>query len=130
MGMTDPIADMMTRLKNAGAVARPVVELPHSRFKEEVLKVLKAEGYIRDWELTEKEGRKFFRVHLKYHGKGRPAITMAAKVSTPGNRAYAGVDEIPSSNQGISVLSTPKGVMSGRKAKAQGVGGEVLFTLW
>lgn len=130
MGMTDPIADMITRLKNASAVARPFAELPYSHFKEAVLKVLKDEGYIMNWEIIEKEKKSFFRVHLKYFRNGKPAITITKRVSTPGNRVYAGTDEIPLSKQGVSVMTTPKGVMSGRKAKAQGVGGEVLFTLW
>jgi len=131
MTMTDPISDMLTRIRNANAVSKMYVDVPYSKFKEEILKVLKEEKYIKDYEVIEENKRKILRVHLLYFGR-RKAINEIKKISTPGRRIYVSKDEIPivKNNYGIAVLTTSKGVMSSKKAKEIGVGGELLFYIW
>lgn len=129
--MTDPIADMIVRLKNANLVFKQYTDLPWSKFKENVLKVLKEEHYIKDWEILEENGKKILRVHLLYFEK-KPAIVKVMKISKPGQRIYVSKDEISKKRQdyGIAVLSTSKGIMSSRKASEQSIGGELLFYIW
>lgn len=131
MTMTDPISDMLTRIRNANAVSKMYTDVPYSKFKEEILKVLKEEKYIKDYEVIEENKRKILRVHLLYFGK-RKAINEIKKISTPGRRIYVSKDEIPvvKNNYGIAVLTTSKGVMSSKKAKEIGIGGELLFYIW
>lgn len=131
MTMTDPISDMLTRIRNANAVSKMYTHVPYSKFKEEILKVLKEEKYIKDYEVIEENKRKILRVHLLYFGK-RKAINEIKKISTPGRRIYVSKDEIPvvKNNYGIAVLTTSKGVMSSKKAKEIGIGGELLFYIW
>lgn len=131
MTMTDPISDMLTRIRNANVVSKMYVDVPYSKFKEEILKVLKEEKYIKDYEVIEENKRKILRVHLLYFGK-RKAINEIKKISTPGRRIYVSKDEIPvvKNNYGIAVLTTSKGVMSSKKAKEIGIGGELLFYIW
>ncbi|MCM8772408.1 MAG: 30S ribosomal protein S8 [candidate division WOR-3 bacterium] len=131
MTMTDPIADMLTRIRNANAVSKTYVDVPYSKFKEEILKVLKEEKYIKDYEVIQENSKKILRVYLLYYGK-RKAITEIKKISTPGRRIYVSKDKIPviKNNYGIAVLTTSKGVMSNKKAKELGIGGELLFYVW
>ncbi|MCL5674795.1 MAG: 30S ribosomal protein S8 [Candidatus Omnitrophica bacterium] len=129
MTYTDPIADMVIRLKNAGMVKKESVDVPYSSFKENILKVLKEEGYIKKLESVEKEGKKFLKVFLLYDSEGKPVISNVKKISTPGRRTYVPLKDIPSikSGYGRAVLSTSKGICTNKKAKELGIGGEVLF---
>lgn len=133
MTMTDPIGDLLTRIRNGLRVRRKTVDIPSSRLKSGVALVLKEEGYIKDVEaVTDARGFAALRIHLKYNEDGGPAISEIERVSKPGCRIYAGVKEIPVVRKGLgtTILSTPKGVYSGRKAAELGVGGEVLCRLF
>jgi small subunit ribosomal protein S8 len=128
---TDPLADFLTSLRNANKVSKPEVVAPYSRLKGDVADVLKKEGFIEDFELT-KEGKiQKLKVTLKSNQRQK-AIRGIKRVSKPGIRIYVGAREIPKvlGGLGVSILSTPKGVMSGREAKKQNVGGEVLLYIW
>ena len=128
----DPIADMLTRLRNAGMARHEKVEIPASRFKERILRVLKDEGYIRDFEVVSEKPVPKIRVYLKY-GPGRTrAITGIRQISKPGLRVYAPKDEIPRvlGGLGIAVVSTSKGVMTDKSARALGLGGEIICYVW
>ncbi|HLW24411.1 MAG TPA: 30S ribosomal protein S8 [Steroidobacteraceae bacterium] len=130
MSMTDPIADLLTRIRNAQAAAKPTVAVAASRLKLAILKVLKEEGYIGNF-LVEKDGAKStLTIELKYHD-GRPVIDRIERISRPGLRIYRGKDELPKvlGGLGVAVVSTPKGIMSDAKARAEGTGGEVLFVV-
>ena len=129
MTYTDPIADMIIRLKNAGMVKKESVQIPFSSFKENVLKVLKEEGYIKKLESIDKDGKKSLKVFLLYDSEGNPVIENVKKVSTPGLRTYVPYKNIPNvkSGYGLTILSTSKGICTGKKAKELGIGGEVLF---
>lgn len=132
MNVTDPIADMLTRIRNASRAGLEVVEMPHSRLKQEVARVLKQEGYITEFQTEQTDkGKKTLRLQLKVLGKQR-AITGLRRISKPGVRRYVGAAEIPRvlGGMGIAVISTSRGVMSGREAKRTGVGGEVLCYVW
>src|SRR5262245_58645926 len=126
MSMTDPIADMLTRIRNAQLVERAVVAMPSSKVKVAIAKVLKDEGYIEGYKVS--EGTKpLLEIALKYYA-GRPVIEKIERVSTPGLRIYRAKDAIPRvmNGLGIAIVSTSQGVMTDRKARASGVGGEVL----
>lgn len=127
MGMTDPIADMLSRIRNAHMALHKEVRVPASKMKKAILEILKREGYIEDFNL---EGRDII-VKLKYV-KGRPAITDLQRVSKPGRRIYVGVDEIPyvQNGLGICILSTSRGILEGSEAKKQRVGGELVCKIW
>jgi len=128
----DPIADMLTRLRNAGMARHEKVEIPASRLKERILRVLKDEGYIRDFEVVSEKPVPKIRVYLKY-GPGRArAITGIRQISKPGLRVYAPKDEIPRvlGGLGIAVVSTSKGVMTDKSARALGLGGEIICYVW
>ncbi len=129
MTFTDPIADMIIRLKNAGMVKKEFVDIPYSSFKENILNVLKEEGYIKKVVSVEKDGKKTLKVSLLYNSQGKPVISDVKKISTPGRRMYIPLKKIPivKSGYGLAVLSTSKGICSGKKAKELGVGGEILF---
>ena len=131
MSMTDPISDMLTRIRNAHLRNKAKVSVPPSKLRERVLEVLHKEGYIRGFALIEKDGKSEIEVELKYFD-GAPAIKEIDRVSKPGRRVYASVETLPSvfNGLGISILSTPKGVMSDSDARAQNVGGEVLCTVF
>lgn len=131
MTMTDPIADMITRIRNGNLVRKDYVLIPYSNFKEKILEVLKGENFIKDFEVIEEGKSKYLKVFLLYSGK-KKAITEIKRVSTPGRRVYVGKNDIPEikSGYGIAVLSTTKGVMSNKKAKETGIGGELLFYVW
>jgi len=128
--MSDPISDMLTRIRNAGRALLPAVELPHSRMKESVAKILKTEGYVADVAV---EGTKIkkLKIRLKYQGK-KGVIEGLKRVSRPGLRRYVGATEIPRvlSGMGVSILSTPEGVMTGAQAKKKNLGGELLCYVW
>ncbi len=137
MTISDPIADMLTRMRNALMVEHAKVVIPSSRIKVAIAKILKDEGYIANY--TERSGdnssRRVLRIQLKYVGERRsrqPVISGLERVSKPGCRVYAGKREIPwvRSGIGITILSTPKGVMTGQRARQLGVGGEILCKVW
>jgi len=130
--MTDPIADLLTRIRNAVAIERPFVDVPASKIKIGIANVLQREGYIWDYEVFEQQPNNILRINLKYGPNGERLIQFIQRVSKPGCRVYSAVDELTDVLQGlgISILSTNKGLLSNREAKAQGVGGEVLCKLW
>lgn len=133
MSMTDPIADLLTRIRNAIRVRASSVDVPSSRFVRSVAEVLRREGYVEDLRLSEDAGpRPILRIYLKYDGDGNPVISSIGRVSRPGRRQYRGVAAIPKvlNGLGIAVLSTSRGVFSDREARAAGVGGEVLCEVW
>ncbi|HIJ21396.1 MAG: 30S ribosomal protein S8 [Gammaproteobacteria bacterium] len=127
MSMQDPIADMLTRIRNALAVEKQVVAMPSSRIKTAIANVMKEEGYISDFSVAEAGGKAELKIELKYF-QGRPVIEMMKRVSRPGLRTYKGKGELPSVNNGlgIAIISTPNGLMTDRAAKSAGVGGEVI----
>jgi small subunit ribosomal protein S8 len=128
--MSDPIADLLTRIRNAGRALLPAVELPHSRMKESVAKILKSEGYVADVAVEGSKIKKL-KIHLKYQGK-KNVIEGLKRVSRPGLRRYVGSTEIPRvlSGMGVSIVSTPEGVMTGTQAKKKNLGGELLCYVW
>lgn len=138
MSVTDPIADMLTRMRNAVLVGHTMVALPSSKLKVSIAKILKEEGYIASYEIVDGADnplQKVLRVRLKYVGERRerqPVIAGLERVSRPGNRVYTGKQKIPwvLSGMGIAILSTPKGVMTGQRARQLGVGGEILCKVW
>lgn len=130
--MTDPIADMLTRIRNAIAAKHPRVDIPGSKLKMEVARILKEEGYINNYS-TKGEGPKYvIRVFLRYDAKGQSSITHLSRVSRPGRRVYVGSGEIPKvlGGYGVNIVSTSKGLMSGKRAKAEHVGGEILAEIY
>jgi len=135
MTMSDPIADMLARIRNALAVGHPSVRLPSSKIKVAIIKILKNEGFIEDYYLTDEHPQPQLVIKLKYVGERRerrPVITGLKRVSKPGRRVYTRASEVPwvRSGMGIVILSTPKGVLIGQQARRLGVGGEVLCYAW
>jgi small subunit ribosomal protein S8 len=132
VNMTDPIADMLTRIRNAVAAKHDYVNIPASKLKVAIARVLKDEGFIRDFELLEEGLRKTLRVHLVYTGKKEPILAGIRRVSKPGLRVYVQKREIPRvyGGLGIAILSTPQGVMTGQQAWHRRVGGELLCYVW
>ena len=128
----DPIADMLTRVRNALIARHPKVDVPASRLKGEIARILKDEGYILNYKLTEEGAKKYIRLYLKYTPGNLPVISRIERVSRPGCRVYVGSKEIPRilGGLGINIVTTPKGVMTGRTARQEGVGGEVLCQIW
>jgi len=127
MSMTDPIADMLTRVRNAQAVGKTAVSMPSSKLKTSIAQVLKDEGYIEGFAVHENDGKPELEVSLKYYA-GQPVIEKIERISTPGLRVYKGRDDLPKvmNGLGVAIVSTSKGVMTDRKARASGIGGEVL----
>ena len=127
MSMSDPIADMLTRIRNGQSVNKESVRIPSSNLKRAIASVLKDEGYIKDVSVEEVDGKPFMVVELKYY-QGQPVIEWIKRVSRPGLRVYKGKDELPNvrGGLGIAIISTSKGVMTDRAARASGYGGEVL----
>jgi small subunit ribosomal protein S8 len=127
MSMTDPIADMLTRIRNAQMVGHTEVSMPSSKLKLSIAQVLKDEGYIEEFAVREESAMRQLRIGLKYYA-GRPVIERLERVSKPGLRVYKGRDDIPRvmNGLGVAILSTSRGVMTDRKARADGIGGEVL----
>jgi small subunit ribosomal protein S8 len=137
MSVNDPIADMLTRIRNGVMASQSVVAIPHSKIKVEIARILKEEGFIEGYEVVEgeKPGMTILRVKLKYVGERReksPVITDLERVSRPGRRVYTQKQDIPwvLAGMGISILSTPKGVMTGQRARQLGIGGELLCKVW
>lgn len=130
--MTDPIADMLTRIRNALMVNKDVVEIPSSNMKKAIADILLSEGFVSDVKLNEDGYNGKLVLTLKYSGKNRPVINGLKRVSKPGLRTYSGVEDMPRvlNGLGIAILSTNKGIMTDRQAKAANVGGEVLCYVW
>ncbi|MFH1187535.1 MAG: 30S ribosomal protein S8 [bacterium] len=129
--MTDPIADMLTRLRNALAVKKAEVIVPHSKIKLAIAEILKKNGYIVDYEKTD-DNYGEIKIILKYRESGKPAITFLKRISKPGRRVYAPKDELPVvlNSLGIAIISTSQGIMTNKSAKKAGVGGEVLCEIY
>jgi len=132
MSMTDPIADLLTRIRNATKEKHEKLEVPASRLKANVVRVLKEEGYIKNFRLMREEGRPVIKVYLKYTEAGDSVIQGIRRVSRPGLRRYTGYESMPRppGGAGISIVSTSKGVTTGHKARVQKVGGEILCEVW
>jgi small subunit ribosomal protein S8 len=131
MHITDPIADMLTRIRNASAAKHATVEIPASNMKKAIADILLAEGYIKNYQLINNGLQGIVKIALKYNGNDK-AITGLRRVSKPGLRVYAGADELPYvlRGLGVAIISTSKGVMTDKKARAAHVGGEVLAFIW
>ena len=129
---TDPIADMLTRIRNANIVSHPEVNMPSSKLKVELAKLLKEEGYITDYEVQENGCFKTLNIKLKYDEAGNPVIANLKRVSKPGLRTYAKSKDLPKvlGGLGIAIISTSKGILTDRKARKEKVGGEVLCYVW
>lgn len=130
--INDPIADLLTRIRNASMVRQEFVLMPWSKMKLAILKVLKEEGFITNFEVLKGRPGRVIKVYLKYAEKEQPAITGLKRASKPGLRVYVGKSEIPRvyGGLGVAIVSTPKGVMTGQKAWKQNVGGELLCLVW
>lgn len=129
--MSDPISDMLTRIRNAGNALLPGLEMPHSKMRESIAHILKREGYIADVAVEGAAAKKILKLKLKYLGR-KNVIDGLKRVSTPGLRRYIGSDEIPRvrNGMGTAILSTPAGVLTGQEARRQNVGGELLCYVW
>lgn len=132
MVMTDPIADMLTRIRNANMVRHEKLEFPASSVKKEIADILKREGFVRDYEFVEDNKQGVIRIFLKYGANEERVITGLKRISKPGLRVYAKADELPKvlNGLGIAIVSTSKGVLSDKEAREQGIGGEVLAYVW
>ena len=137
MSVSDPIADMLTRVRNAVMAGQTTTAMPSSKIKAAIAKILKDEGFIENFEVVDGESpeRKVLRLRLKYTGDRRtrhPVLTGLERVSRPGRRVYTGKKDIPwvLSGMGVAIISTPKGMMTGQKARKMGVGGEVVCKVW
>ena len=130
--MTDPIADMLTRIRNGTGARKATVDVPWSRQKQEIARVLTEEGYLESVTAVEEGGRRALRIVLRYDGQRRPVIMGLKRVSRPSLRVYVGVDEIPDVRRGlgVSILSTPRGMLADRNARKEKVGGEVICSVW
>jgi small subunit ribosomal protein S8 len=130
--MTDPIADLLTRIRNATQARKATVDVPWSDQKAEITKVLVAEGYLEGVSVVEEQPRRVLRIAIRYDERRIPAITGIKRISRPSLRVYVGVKDIPAVRKGlgVSVLSTPKGVLADRDARREKVGGEVICTVW
>ena len=130
--MTDPIADMLTRIRNAVHARQPRVDIPASRFKTEIARILEREGYIQGFQEVTDSGGPVIRLTLKYGPRGENVITGLERVSRPGRRVYLGREDVPQvmGGLGTNILTTSRGVMTGREAVKAGVGGEVLCNIW
>jgi small subunit ribosomal protein S8 len=129
---SDPIADMLTRIRNGLKARFPKVDVPASRLKTEIARILKDEGYILNYKIVDEGHHKAIRVYLKYNAANQPIVSTLERVSRPGCRVYVGKDDIPKvlGGMGINILTTPKGVMTGKTARKEGVGGELLCQIW
>jgi small subunit ribosomal protein S8 len=132
MAMSDPIADMLTRIRNAGKAKFNSTDIPGSKIKIELAKVLKSEGYIRNYKFIKDDKQGILRIYLKYGSQQDTVICQLKRVSKPSRRVYVKSQEVPSvyNGTGIAILSTSKGIMTNRQARKENVGGEVLCTIW
>jgi len=130
--MTDPIADMLTRIRNALMASYESVDIPNSRLKTDIAKVLKAEGFIKNYRIIADNRQGVMRIFFKFDEKGEPIIEGLKRISKPGCRVYSASDKVPKvlNGYGINILSTSKGVMTDREASNQNVGGEILCSVW
>lgn len=131
MSMTDPLADMFTRIRNGSQAKLESVDVPFSKMKQEIVKILKEEGFINNFKVIEENSHQTIRIFLKYDAN-RKGIIHIKRVSKPGRRVYVGVDKIPSvmSGLGISILSTPKGILTDKDARKLNIGGELICQVW
>ena len=129
---TDPIADFLTRIRNAAAAKHQRVDVPASKLKAEIARILKDEGYLVNFKVVEEKGKKTLRVFLRYTSDRRSVITDLKRISRPGSRRYVGKADIRTvvGGMGISIVSTPRGLMTGHAARKEGVGGEMLCEVW
>jgi small subunit ribosomal protein S8 len=129
---SDPIADMLTRVRNAYSAGHPKVDVPASKLKMEIARILREEGYILNFKLAEDGNKRTIKIYLKYTPTNQPVISNISRVSRPGCRVFVGNKEIPSvlGGMGINILTTPQGVMTGKQARNQKVGGELLCEVW
>jgi small subunit ribosomal protein S8 len=129
---SDPISDMLTRIRNGLAARHPKVDVPASRLKSDIAKILKDEGFIANYKLTEEGAKKSIRIYLKYTAGNVPVISRIERISRPGCRVYVGSKEIQRvlGGLGVNILTTPRGVMTGGTARKEGVGGELLCQVW
>jgi small subunit ribosomal protein S8 len=132
MSVTDPIADMLTRIRNAIMARHDFVLVPSSRTKLAIARILKEEGFIGDYEVLRSKAHRSIKIYLKYDDKSKPIISGLERVSKPGLRVYVGQKEIPRvyGGLGVAIMSTPKGVITGKQAWRQGIGGEILCYVW
>lgn len=132
MGVTDPISDMLTRIRNANTAYHSQVDVPSSKIKEQIAKVLKKEGYVKDYQVINTGVQGVIRIFLKYGPNKERVITGVKRISKPGLRVYVGTHQIPRIFGGLGtvIVTTPKGLMTGKQAKKKGVGGEVLAFVW
>lgn len=132
MNVTDPVADMLTRIRNASATHHPYVDMPMSRLKRNIAQILKEQGFISDYEQVKDAKYPTLRLFLRYTGKREPVITGIRRISKPGQRIYCKAAGMPRvlGGMGVAVVSTPKGVMTERQARRNNVGGEVLCYVW
>jgi small subunit ribosomal protein S8 len=132
MSMTDPIADMLTRMRNALTASYSTVDIPSSRLKVDIAKVLKSEGFIKNFKIIEDQKQGIMRIFFKYDEKGDSIINGLKRMSKPGCRMYSKGDRIPKvlNGYGISILSTSKGMMTDRQARKIGIGGEIICSIW
>ena len=132
MGMTDPIADLLTRIRNAAQARKEQVDVPWSKMKSRIVEVLTAEGFLKEHSSIEQDGRRVLRVWLKYDPQNRPVINGLSRVSKPSLRIYVGASEIPTlrAGLGVHILSTPAGVVTDREARKRNIGGEILCSAW
>ena len=132
MVLTDPIADMLTRIRNANMAEKKTVQMPHSKMKSEIARLLKSEGFIKDYTMENEGGKSVLKVFLKYTVEREPLIQGLRRISKPSCRKYVGVDDVPRvlGGIGIAILSTSAGIMTDNEARKQKVGGEVLCYIW
>ncbi|MDT8902673.1 30S ribosomal protein S8 [Anaeroselena agilis] len=132
MVMTDPIADMLTRIRNANSVYHDKVEIPASKIKQAIVEILKLEGFVKDYEMVNDNKQGMLRVALKYGANREKVITGIKRISKPGLRVYAKSDQLPRvlGGLGIAIISTSKGIMSDKQARKEGLGGEVIAYVW
>jgi len=132
MAMSDPIADMLTRIRNGGKAGFDKVDIPGSKIKLELIRVLKEQGYIKDFKYLEDEHKRIIRIYLKYVSEGKHAIFGIQRVSKPSRKVYSKAKQIKQvlNGLGVSVISTSKGVMTDKQAREANVGGEILFNIW
>jgi small subunit ribosomal protein S8 len=132
MVMTDPIADMLTRIRNANSVYHDKVEIPGSKIKQAIVEILKLEGFVKDYEMVSDNKQGVLRVSLKYGANREKVITGIKRISKPGLRVYAKSDQLPRvlGGLGIAIISTSKGIMSDKQARKEGLGGEVIAYVW
>ena len=132
MNISDPVSDLLARLRNALSARHEKTDVPSSRFKVELARILKDEGYIKNFKVMDDRGGSLLRLYLKYDDAGNPVIHGLTRSSKPGRRLYAGKDELPEvlGGLGVAIVSTSQGLLSGNDAKKRGVGGEVVCTVW